>query len=69
MVVSIDHKQRVNNYFVAWKNYDIEMLKYIFSHSAKYIIRGRRVYKGIDEIVKYWERNKKRQKKFNYIGK
>ena len=38
MVVSIDHKQRVENYFIAWKNYDIELLKSIFSQSAKYII-------------------------------
>ena len=38
------------------------MLKAIFSQSAKYIIRGKRVYDGIDEIIKYWERNKARQK-------
>lgn len=62
MVASIDHKQRVENYFVAWKNYDVELLKSIFSQSAKYIIRRKRVYNGIDEIVMYWEKNKKRQK-------
>lgn len=62
MPVFIDHKQRVENYFVAWKNYDIELLRTIFSQSAKYIIRGKRVYTGIDEIVKYWEKNKNRQK-------
>lgn len=62
MAVSIDHKQRVENYFIAWKNYDIGLLKSIFSQSAKYIIRRKKVYDGIDEIVKYWERNKKRQK-------
>ena len=58
----ISRKKRVRNYFIAWKNYDIEMLKAIFSQSAKYIIRGKRVYDGIDEIIKYWERNKERQK-------
>ncbi|WP_251500129.1 hypothetical protein [Otoolea muris] len=62
MVVSIDHKQRVENYFIAWKNYDIELLKSIFSQSAKYIIRRKKVYNGIEEIVKYWKKNKERQK-------
>lgn len=62
MVVSIDHKQRVENYFIAWKNYDIELLKSIFSQSAKYIIRRKTVYNGIEEIVKYWKKNKERQK-------
>lgn len=62
MRVSIDHKQRVKNYFVAWENYDIDLLKSIFVPSAKYIIRRKRMYNGIDEIIKYWERNKKRQK-------
>ena len=62
MVVSIDHKQRVENYFIAWKNYDIELLKSIFSESAKYIIRRKKVYNGIEEIVKYWKKNKERQK-------
>ncbi|MFR6592075.1 hypothetical protein [Catenibacterium sp.] len=62
MAVFIDHKQRVENYFVAWKNYDTELLRTIFSHSAKYIIRRKIVYNGIDEIIRYWEKNKKRQK-------
>ena len=62
MVASIDHEQRVNKYFIAWKNYDIGLLKTIFSPTAKYIIRRKCIYNGIDEIIKYWERNKKRQK-------
>ena len=62
MVVSINHKQRVENYFIAWKNYDIDLLKSIFTQSAKYIIRRKKVYNGIEEIIKYWERNKERQK-------
>ena len=62
MVVSIDHKQSVENYFIAWKNYDIEFLKSIFSESSKYIIRRKKVYNGIEEIVKYWKKNKERQK-------
>lgn len=62
MVVSINHKQRVENYFIAWKNYDIDLLKSIFTQSPKYIIRRKKVYNGIEEIIKYWERNKERQK-------
>lgn len=62
MVVSINHKQRVENYFIAWKNYDIDLLKSIFTQSAKYIIRRKKVYNGIEEIIKYWKRNKERQK-------
>ena len=53
MVVSINHKQRVENYFIAWKNYDIDLLKSIFTQSAKYIIRRKKVYNGIEEIIKY----------------
>ena len=62
MVVSINHKQRVENYFIAWKNYDIDLLKSIFTQSAKYIIRRKKVYNGIEEIIKYGKRNKERQK-------
>lgn len=62
MVVSINHKQRVENYFIAWKNYDIDLLMSIFTQSAKYIIRRKKVYNGIEEIIKYWKRNKERQK-------
>ena len=62
MDVFIDHNQRVENYFIAWKNYDVGLLKAIFSPSAKYIIRRKIIYNGIDEIIQYWEKNKKRQK-------
>ena len=62
MAVFIDHKQRVENYFIAWKNYDIQMLRAIFSQSAKYIIRRKKTYNGIEEIVEYWKKNAKRQK-------
>ena len=58
----INHNQRVKKYFIAWKNYDTILLRFIFSSSAKYIIRGKRVYNGIGEIEAYWLRNMKRQK-------
>jgi len=62
MDVIINHSQRIEKYFVAWKEYDIYLLKEIFSQSAKYVIRGKKVYNGIDEIIGYWEKNKRRQK-------
>lgn len=62
MDVSIDRKQRVAKYFIAWKEYDMDLLRDIFFSTAKYVIRGKRTYYGIEEIVQYWERNKKRQK-------
>jgi|GEM_PF-5148092 len=62
MDVFIDPKQRVENYFIAWKTYNTNLLKAIFLPNAKYIIRGKITYCGIDNIIKYWENNKKRQK-------
>lgn len=62
MVVITEQKNRPEAYFLAWKNFDTILLGNIFSTSAKYIIRGKRVYIGIEEIKKYWERNKKRQR-------
>lgn len=62
MDVIIKNSQRVNNYFKAWELYDIALLKNIFDQNAKYTIRGKRIYRGIDQIIEYWEKNKKRQK-------
>lgn len=62
MAAIINHNQRVKKYFIAWENYDTDLLRSIFLSSAKYIIRGKRVYYGIDEIEAYWERNRRRQK-------
>lgn len=57
-----EHEKKVEKYFEAWKNYDILLIKAIFSESAKYIIRGKRTYKGINAIIAYWKRNERRQK-------
>ena len=62
MVVITEQKNRPEAYFLAWKNFDTILLGNIFSTSAKYIIRGKRIYTGIEEIKKYWERNKNRQR-------
>ena len=54
---------RSARYFTAWQNYDIELLRYIFTPDAKYVIRNRkRVYYGIEDIIEYWLRNKNRQR-------
>ena len=54
---------RVKKYFIAWRTYDVSLLRSIFIPSAKYIIRNKeRILNGIDEIEQYWQRNKKRQK-------
>lgn len=52
-----------DNYFIAWKYYDFELLNNIFTRDAKYIISNKkRVITGIEDISKYWKRNKDRQK-------
>lgn len=61
MAFFIDHDLRVKNYFIAWEKYDINLLKKIFLPNAHYIIEGKKIYSGIDEIVTYWLWNKKRQ--------
>lgn len=54
---------RVKRYFIAWRTYDFELLRKIFSPTAQYVIRNkRRILNGIEEIEKYWTRNKLRQK-------
>ena len=54
---------RVKRYFIAWRTYDFKLLRNIFVPTAQYVIRNkRRTLTGIDEIEKYWMRNKRRQK-------
>lgn len=53
----------VNNYFFSWKEYDIDLLTKIFHPKATYNIKPiHQVLTGIEEICRYWERNKKRQR-------
>lgn len=61
MPATTDLEKRVGRYFYAWKTHDTELLRKIFTPGARYIIRGKRTYHGIEEIVGYWERNKRRQ--------
>lgn len=69
MDVIIKESQRVNSYFKAWKEYNIDLLRHIFTPNAKYVIRGKRTYYGIDQIVEYWKKNQKRQKELQLYWK
>ncbi len=62
MDATIQMKKRIDEYFRAWKKYDIELLNYIFSNRALYIIENKnKKYCGKKEIDQYWLRNKRRQ--------
>lgn len=57
------NREKVDLYFKAWLEYDLTLLREIFTGEAKYIIENKnQVYEGIKEISRYWTRNKKRQK-------
>lgn len=52
----------IDLYFKAWQDYNTVLLREVFSVDAKYVIENKnRCFKGIEEICKYWHRNKKRQ--------
>lgn len=52
----------VEKYFLAWITHDSDLLRTTFEPFAKYIIINKnKVYNGIEEIDKYWIRNRKRQ--------
>ncbi len=52
----------VDDYFAAWQSHNTTLLRKIFKSNARYIIRNKDSEMiGIDEIVAYWRRNKRRQ--------
>lgn len=59
--MKLNRNERVKKYFRAWIKYDYELLGSIFLPTAKYIIRKKHIYNGIEEIIQYWRRNEKRQ--------
>lgn len=67
MDASLSHNYRCNSYFEAWENYDLILLKNIFDRKAKYIVRRKKVYDGIEAIVNYWKRNADRQEDLKII--
>ena len=62
MDVIINRNNRAELYFRAWETYDTDLLKQIFTPTAKYTIRHKYIYYGIDQIIEYWNKNKQRQK-------
>ena len=56
------NRSNIDLYFKAWQEYDCVLLGEIFSVDAKYVIENKnRCFQGIEEIRKYWHRNKNRQ--------
>jgi hypothetical protein len=55
----------LENYALAWRTHDEELVRRIFSNEAVYCVEGKKEFNGIEEIVNYWRRNKGRQKSTN----
>ena len=56
------NKKTVEDYFLAWKKYDVVLLGDVFDFHADYIIRNKNVtLRGFDQIKEYWLKNEKRQ--------
>ena len=52
----------VESYFKAWKTYDAQLVKEIFSDTASYVILPtKKVLRGTQQIQSYWNRNSRRQ--------
>jgi limonene-1,2-epoxide hydrolase len=49
-------------YFAAWETQDVSEIRRIFGKHSIYQILGSRVLHGRDEIMAYWERNKRLQR-------
>jgi hypothetical protein len=63
MDATANHDNIVCDYFISWQNHDIGLLNLIFDSQSVYVILPKtRIYKGIDEISNYWDRNRIRQK-------
>ena len=58
----IVQKEIVKKYFYAWKYHDSNLIRNIFDVNASYIIENKKTeMRNINDIISYWERNKKRQ--------
>lgn len=56
------NRDKIDLYFKAWKEYDVTLLREIFTNEANYIIENKnQTFEGIEEISRYWLRNKARQ--------
>jgi len=56
----------INRYKQAWEKHDLKLLRGIFTENAIYIEKADVVFRGIDEIVKYWEINSRKQEKVSF---
>lgn len=57
------HDNIIKSYFESWKHYDNALLERIFHKNATYKIKPKnRSLKGHDQLLKYWTRNKNRQR-------
>jgi len=62
MDFTFSNSSLIEKYFLAWSNYDLDLLENIFSDGAQYVILPRKkTLVGIDSIKEYWIRNSKRQ--------
>jgi hypothetical protein len=51
-----------DDYLRAWSTHDVSLIRDIFHEAATYNIVNRKCLYGLSEIVRYWERNKARQR-------
>ena len=51
----------IEKYLRAWKSHDTSLVRELFDVSAVYDIAGKEPLRGIEEICRNWERNKRRQ--------
>src|SRR3989442_15920829 len=52
----------LEKYFKAWSDHDVDLVREIFHESATYDMVGKKSLSSLNEIIDYWERNKRRQR-------
>ena len=56
----------ISDYFTAWKEHDLELIRAIFHPNCIYSINNTKTLRGITEILSYWRHNALRQKNIAY---
>ena len=67
-----DPKTLAKTYFEAWRTHDLTALGRIFDPGARYVILNKQTtFDGLEEISRYWIRNKARQRQLrvSYVAK
>lgn len=63
---TIIQKEKVRQYFEAWSSYDITLVRQIFDEHAVYTIKNKAYkFEGVEGIIRYWRRNKARQRELD----